>query len=277
VGESGCGKTTLGRIILRFIEPTSGQVLFNGVDIHKLKGDEIKDFRKDMQMIFQDPTASLNPRKTVDMAIAQPLQIHGLADGHELNERISQLLDTVGLSPPEQFAKRFPHELSGGQRQRVVVARAVALSPKFIVADEPVSALDVSVRVQILDLMRALGERLGLTYLLVTHDLAIARSMCRKVFVMYLGKIVEMAETEELFNNPMHPYTKALLSASPVPDPRFTRGRTRIILEGDVPSPIDVPAGCRFRTRCARFFSKCVEEPSLEEVTTGHYVACFLY
>jgi len=277
VGESGCGKTTLGRLILRFLEPTSGNILFDGIDISKLNGQELKDLRKRMQMIFQDPTASLNPRKTVSQAIGQPLQIHRSINKSELREHVFQLLDAVGLTPPELFAERLPHELSGGQRQRVVIARAVALHPKFVVADEPVSALDVSVRAQILNLMKELGDRMGLTYLLITHDLAVARSMCMKVFVMYLGEIVETAGTEDVFNNPLHPYTKALISASPIPDPETTRVKKRMVLQGDVPSPINVPSGCRFRTRCSRASARCVEKPVLKEISTGHYVACFLH
>jgi oligopeptide/dipeptide ABC transporter ATP-binding protein len=276
VGESGCGKTTLGRLILRTLEPTSGQILFEGIDITKLEGRELKDMRKRIQMIFQDPMASLNPRKTVAKAVGQPLQYNGLTDKTELHSRVSQLLDSVGLIP-ELFAYRFPHELSGGQRQRVVIARAVALHPKFIVADEPVSALDVSIRAQILNLMKELGDRLGLSYLLVTHDLAVARFMSAKVFVMYLGEIVETTRTEELFNNPLHPYTRALLSASSIPDPKATRGRERVILKGDVPSPIEVPTGCRFRARCPKAFAKCGDRPILKETRPGHYVACFLH
>lgn len=276
VGESGCGKTTLGRLIVRTLEPTSGQILFEGVDISKLNGKELKDARKKIQMIFQDPMASLNPRKTVAEAVARPFEYNGLTDKTELHGRVSQLLDSVGLNP-ELFADRFPHELSGGQRQRVMIARAVALNPRFIVADEPVSALDVSIRAQILNLLKELGDRLGLTYLLVTHDLAVARFMSVKVFVMYLGEIVETARTEELFNNALHPYTQALLSASPIPDPKTTRGRERVILQGDVPSPIEVPTGCRFRTRCPKAFAKCVNKPTLKEVTPSHFVACFLW
>ena len=276
VGESGSGKTTLGRLVLRFLEPTSGQILYDGVDISRLNKEELKEFREQVQMVFQDPTASLNPRKTVRQALSQPFLIHKVADGAKLDEGVYRLLESVELSPPEIFLERYPHELSGGQRQRVVLARAIALEPRFIVADEPVSALDVSIRAQILKLMRDLGERLGLTYLMITHDLGVVRSVCTEVFVMYLGSIVEGAETEELFTHPLHPYTQALISAAPVPDPELARNRERILLTGDVPSPIDVPTGCRFATRCPSASEKCAEETALREARKGHFVACRL-
>jgi len=274
VGESGSGKTTFGRLVMRFLEPTSGKILLERVDISQMDNSAIKKFRRHVQMVYQDPQASLNPRKAVRQALSQPFLIHKVAQGSELDERVRKLLESVGLTPPEIFLERYPHELSGGQRQRVVLARALALEPRFIVADEPVSALDVSVRAQALKLMKELGEKLGVTYLLITHDLGVVRSVCSEVFVMYLGKIVEMAETEELFTNALHPYTKALLSAAPIPDPELARSKKRIILTGDIPSPIDVPAGCRFRTRCPRTCGKRTDEPALHEVGKGHFVAC---
>jgi len=276
VGESGSGKTTFGRLVMRFLEPTSGKIFLDGVDVNQLDNGATKDFRRRVQMVYQDPQASLNPRKTVWQALSQPFLIHDVARGSELGERVCRLLDSVGLSPPEVFLERYPHELSGGQRQRVVLARALALGPRFVVADEPVSALDVSVRAQALKLMKELGEKMGVAYLLITHDLGVVRSVCSEVFVMYLGKIVEVAETEELFTNPLHPYTQALLSAAPIPDPELARSRKRVLLTGDIPSPIDLPVGCRFRTRCPHACGKLTEEPALQEVGKGHLVACHL-
>jgi peptide/nickel transport system ATP-binding protein len=277
VGESGSGKTTLGRLIMRFLDPTSGKILFDGVDVTKIKGKQLKSFRREVQMIFQDPSGSLNPRKTIGQSLNQPYRIQKMAAGAERDEMINKLLDSVGLNPPELFLDRYPYELSGGQKQRVVIARAVALRPRFVLADEPVSALDVSVRAQILKLMKSLGEKMGLTYLLITHDLGVVRAVSSSIFVMYLGRVVETVETEELFLHPMHPYTQALLAAAPIPDPELAGANYRVPLAGDPPSPINVPAGCRFATRCPHAFEKCTQDPPLKEVRRDHFVACWLY
>lgn len=276
VGESGCGKSTTGRTIIRLYDATEGEVLFKGKNVHKLKGAELKRFRREMQMIFQDPYASLNPRMTVADIIAEGLDIHGLASGKERMERVYELLETVGLN--KEHASRFPHEFSGGQRQRIGIARALAVEPDFIIADEPISALDVSIQAQVVNLMKRLQREKGLTYLFIAHDLAMVKYISDRVGVMYLGTLVELTESERLYENPLHPYTEALLSAIPIPDPRVERTRERIILQGDVPSPINPPSGCRFRTRCPKAKPICAElEPVWKEVEPGHWVACHLY
>jgi oligopeptide/dipeptide ABC transporter ATP-binding protein len=273
VGESGCGKTTTGRLILRLLDPTAGEVYFDGLNIAKLSRKRMRVVRRDIQMIFQDPYGFLNPRMRVGNIIAEPLVIHKTGSGKEIENRVCNLLETVGLDP--HYRTRFPHEFSGGQRQRIGIARALALNPKLIICDEPVSALDVSIQAQIINLLEDLQARFGLTYIFIAHDLGVIKHISNRVAVMYLGKILELADTEELFTSPLHPYTQALLSAVPMPD-RSLR-RSRIILEGDVPSPINPPFGCRFHTRCAYTKSICSkEEPSLTGVGKGHYVACHL-
>lgn len=273
VGESGCGKTTAGRLLLGLLEPTEGEVVFDGVNIFSLSKEELRVARRNMQIIFQDPFASLNPRMTVGDIIGEPFVVHEMARGKEKEERISNLLETVGLEP--RYGKRYPHEFSGGQRQRIGIARALALNPKLIVCDEPVSALDVSIQAQVINLLEDLQTRFGLTYLFIAHDLSVIKHISDRVAVMYLGKIVELADTEELYRHPVHPYTEALLSAVPVPDPTFKR--RRIILKGDVPSPINPPSGCHFRTRCQYAEMICTtEEPPIMEITRKHYVACYI-
>ena len=275
VGESGCGKTTTGRTILRLIEPTDGQVFFKGVNIFELNKEELRKLRQKMQMIFQDPYESLNPRMTVLDIVAEPLRVHGLAEGEELMDRVLRALEDAELRPPEAFLARYPHELSGGQRQRVGIARALVLNPEFIVADEPVSMIDVSLRAGILNLMMDLKERFGLTYLFITHDIAQARYIGDRMAVMYLGKIVELGPIEDLIKEPLHPYTKALISNVPVPDPDARR--QRIYLKGEVPTPINPPPGCRFHPRCPWAKAICrEEEPQLIEVQPGRFVACHL-
>jgi oligopeptide transport system ATP-binding protein len=273
VGESGCGKSTTGRAILQLYKPTGGAVNFQGKDLTKLDGGEMRKMRRHLQMIFQDPYASLNPRMTVGSIISEPMQIHNLVPKRQRNERVQELLQTVGLNP--YFANRYPHEFSGGQRQRIGVARALAASPAFIVADEPISALDVSIRAQIINLMEDLQGEFNLTYLFIAHDLSVVRHISDRVAVMYLGKIVEMADRDEIYKNPLHPYTKALLSAVPIPDPLAEMKRERIILQGDVPSPINPPRGCRFHTRCPIAIPACSEvDPPFEEKAPGHWAAC---
>src|SRR3954452_14910657 len=273
VGESGCGKSTTGHAILQLYKPTAGSVEFNGRDLVKLKGGEMRRMRRELQMIFQDPYASLNPRMTVGSIIGEPLEIHNLAKGREKTERVQELLRTVGLNP--YFANRYPHEFSGGQRQRIGIARALAVEPKFIVCDEPISALDVSIQAQIINLLEELQEKLGLTYLFIAHDLAVVRHISDRVAVMYVGKIVELTDRNEIFEDPLHPYTRALLSAIPIPDPVRERQQQRIILLGDVPSPVNPPVGCRFNPRCPYAEDNCrTDEPPLAEVKAGHFVAC---
>ncbi|GIV67261.1 ABC transporter ATP-binding protein [Caldilinea sp.] len=277
VGESGCGKSTTGRAILQLYRPTGGEVIFEGKDLTKTKGEELRKMRRRMQMIFQDPYASLNPRMTVGSIIGEPLEVHGIGKSKkERQERVQELLKIVGLNP--YFINRYPHEFSGGQRQRIGIARALAVNPSFIVCDEPISALDVSIQAQIINLLEDLQEEFGLTYLFIAHDLSVVRHISDRIAVMYLGKIVELAERDELYQNPMHPYTQALLSAVPIPDPVIESQRKRIILEGDVPSPANPPKGCRFSTRCPKVMDLCrQEEPHFKDYGGGHYVACFLY
>ena len=271
VGETGCGKTTVGRTILRLYEPTSGQIIFDGVDLLKLKGNALRRMRRRMQIIFQDPYASLNPRMTVGAIIAEPLEVHGVARGKEKEERVQELLRVVGLNP--YFVNRYPHEFSGGQRQRIGIARALALNPDLIVCDEPISSLDVSIQAQVVNLLQDLKEELGLTMLFIAHDLAVVEYISDRVAVMYLGKVMEIASSRELYRNPKHPYTEALLSAVPIPDP--TVKRERIVLQGDIPSPINPPSGCVFRTRCRYALPECAQVvPELKEVAPGHYKAC---
>nr|WP_058004706.1 dipeptide ABC transporter ATP-binding protein [Heyndrickxia oleronia] len=273
VGESGCGKSTTGRMIMRLIEPTEGQVFFNGQDITSFSEDKLRKFRKEFQMIFQDPFASLNPRMKIGDIIEEPLIVHGV-EKEERKQRVERLLDVVGLTP--FHADRFPHEFSGGQRQRIGIARALAVNPQLIVADEPVSALDVSIQSQILNLLKDLQKEFGLTYLFISHDLSVVEHISDRVGVMYLGRMVELADKDSLYKEPLHPYTKALLSAVPVPDPKVKR--ERIVLKGDLPSPSNPPSGCTFHTRCPFATEECkVKVPEWKEVREKHYVSCHLY
>lgn len=273
VGESGCGKSTTGKLILRLIEPTSGDIYFEDKNITKMNKNAFRIYRRKLQLIFQDPYASLNPRMRIGRAVGHPLEIHGLASGQEERERVSEILEKVGLTPPEQFTNLYPYQISGGQRQRVAMARSLILDPEFIVADEPVSMIDVSLRTTIIDLMLNLRKELELTYLFITHDLAIAKYISDEIAIMYLGKIVEMGEKHEVFSNPLHPYTQALMSAIPVPNPE--RKRTVVELKGEVPSAIDIPRGCRFNPRCPYAEERCKVEPELAAVKPGHFVACY--
>lgn len=276
VGESGCGKSTTGRTIIQLYEPTGGEIIFKGHKVSHLKGKELKRFTREMQMIFQDPYASLNPRMTVADIIGEGIDIHNLYTGKERFERIHQLLETVGLN--KEHANRFPHEFSGGQRQRIGIARALAVDPDFIIADEPISALDVSIQAQVVNLLQDLQKEKGLTYLFIAHDLSMVKHISDRIGVMYLGNLVELAESLELYEKPLHPYTEALLSAIPIPDPEVERSRERIILEGDVPSPLNPPSGCRFRTRCPKVMPICAEvRPEMQEIEPGHFAACHLY
>ncbi|MFF2155850.1 ABC transporter ATP-binding protein [Paenibacillus chitinolyticus] len=276
VGESGCGKSTAGRTIIRLYEATDGEVIFNGENVHKLSGRKMREFHRNMQMVFQDPYASLNPRMTVGNIIAEGLDIHGVASGSKRRERVVELLDAVGLNA--EHAGRFPHEFSGGQRQRIGIARALAIEPQFIIADEPISALDVSVQAQVVNLFKKLQKDRGLTYLFIAHDLAMVKHISDRIGVMYLGNLVEVTTSKELYAKPLHPYTESLLSAIPIPDPEIERKRERIILKGEVPSPLNPPSGCPFRTRCPKAMDQCaVTMPPMKEVEPGHFVSCHLY
>jgi oligopeptide transport system ATP-binding protein len=275
VGESGCGKSTTGRTILQLYRPTAGKIFLDGIDLAQLKGGKLRQMRQRMQMIFQDPYASLNPRMTVGSIIAEPMDIFGIARGKDKKERVDELLNVVGLDP--YFASRYPHEFSGGQRQRIGIARALALNPDFIACDEPIAALDVSIQAQVVNLLEELQDRLGLTYLFIAHDLSMVRHISDRVAVMYLGKLVELTDRDTLYMDPKHPYTQALLSAVPIPDPIVERQRQRIILEGDVPSPANPPVGCNFNTRCPVAIDVCFEEePEFKQVRPECWVACHL-
>ena len=274
VGESGCGKSTTGRMLLRLLEPSEGRVYFEGRDITELPAGELRKMRREMQMVFQDPFASLNPRHTVGKILEEPLIVHGVKDKKERKRRVQELLEVVGLS--SYHARRYPHQFSGGQRQRIGIARALAVNPKLIVADEPVSALDVSIQAQVLNLLQDLQKEFSLTYLFIAHDLGVVRHISDRVGVMYLGNMVELSESEALYENPLHPYTQALLSAVPVPD--ITYQKERVALQGDVPSPANPPSGCPFHTRCPAAMAQCAaDRPALMEKEPGHYVACHLY
>ncbi|MES0344465.1 MAG: oligopeptide/dipeptide ABC transporter ATP-binding protein, partial [Anaerolineales bacterium] len=269
VGETGCGKTTVGRTILRLYEPTDGAIIVGGVNLAEVTGGDLRRMRRQMQMIFQDPYASLNPRMTVGSIIAAPLEVHKIARGKELKERVQELLKMVGLNP--YFVNRYPHEFSGGQRQRIGIARALALNPDLVICDEPISSLDVSIQAQVVNLLEELQDKLGLTYLFIAHDLSMVRHISDRMAVMYLGKIVELTDRDEIYLNPLHPYTQALMSAVPIPDPDIVETRQRIILEGDIPNPSDPPVGCNFNTRCPVAEDICFkEEPEYLEVKTGH-------
>jgi len=275
VGESGCGKSTAARAILRLIEPTEGEILFEGKDVCKLDREELRSIRRDMQIVFQDPYASLDPRRTVEQIVGEPLDVFHISTKKERKERIASLLQKVGLSP--DHARRYAHEFSGGQRQRIGIARAIALNPKLIIGDEPVSALDVSIQAQVINLLEDIQEEFKLSYIIIAHDLAVVEHVCDRIAVMYLGRIAELAKDKELYTSPLHPYTVALLSAIPVPDPSITR--KRMILEGDIPSPMHPPSGCHFHTRCPRKIEGVCQTtiPELREIKEDHFVACHLY
>jgi oligopeptide transport system ATP-binding protein len=274
VGESGCGKSTTGRAILQLQKPTSGTVSFENVDLTQISAEALRKLRPKMQMIFQDPYTSLNPRHLVGKIIAEPLVIHGVMGGQQLKDRVAQLLELVGMNP--SFVRRYPHEFSGGQRQRIGIARALSLNPSFVVCDEPISSLDVSIQAQTINLLQDLQEQLGLTYLFIAHDLSMVKHISHRIAVMYLGKIVELTGKYTLFDNPLHPYTQSLISAVPIPDPKVERKRHRIILEGEIPSPVDPPKGCVFNTRCPMAIETCFEAPpEYREVQPEHFVACY--
>lgn len=276
VGESGCGKSTTGRTLIRLYEPTDGTIIFDGKDITHLNEKEMKPYRKRMQMIFQDPYASLNSRMTVSDIIGEAIDTHNIASGKEKTELIYSLLDTVGLI--KDHANRYPHEFSGGQRQRIGIARALAVNPEFVICDEPISALDVSIQAQVVNMLEDLQRDLGLTYLFIAHDLSMVKHISNRIGVMYLGQLVEIGDSDEIYKHPQHPYTKALLSAIPIPDPKKAEEKSRIVLEGDVPTPLNPPSGCRFRTRCQYCMEICKEkEPVLQDLDKGHQVACHLY
>jgi oligopeptide transport system ATP-binding protein len=275
VGESGCGKSTTGRAIIRLYEPTAGQIIYDGTDIAKFDTNQLMPYRKKIQMIFQDPYASLDARMTVSDIIGEPMDIHNLAHGKERQEKIYELLDTVGLN--KDHAARYPHEFSGGQRQRIGIARSLAVDPEFIICDEPISALDVSIQAQVVNMLEDLQSERGLTYLFIAHDLSMVKHISNRVGVMYLGSLVEVATSKELYSNPVHPYTKALLSSIPIPDPDKAAASKRIVLEGDVPSPVNPPSGCKFRTRCRYAMDICSQvEPTFRDIGGEHYVACHL-
>lgn len=274
VGESGCGKSTTGRMLVRLLESTEGSIVFDGKELTSLSSNEMRKTRRDIQMVFQDPYASLNPRHTIERILAEPLQVHGVKDPGERRKKVHEFLEIVGLN--SYHAKRYPHQFSGGQRQRIGIARALMTNPKLIIADEPVSALDVSIQAQVLNLMQDLQKQFNLTYIFIAHDLGVVRHISNRIGVMYLGKMVEISKSEELYEKPLHPYTQALLSAVPVPDPEFEKEEK--VLEGDMPSPADPPSGCAFHTRCPFKMDVCVsKEPVLTEIEDGHSVACHLY
>ncbi len=273
VGETGSGKTTVGRTMIRLYEPTAGSVYYDGVDLMALEGDELNQLRAHLAMMFQDPYASLNPRMTIGSIVGEPLEVHGIAKGNEKRKRVQQLLEQVGLNP--NFVNRYPHEFSGGQRQRIGIARALALHPDLIICDEPISSLDVSIQAQVVNLLEDLQSELGLTYLFIAHDLSMVRHISDRIAVMYLGKIVELADRDSIYLRPLHPYTQALMSAVPLPDPEVQQRRERIILVGDIPSPANPPEGCNFHTRCPIAQDDCrLDEPELRELRPGHLVAC---
>ena len=275
VGESGCGKSTLGYTLLQLERPTSGEVYFDGQELSKLKNKQLRPVRRKMQIIFQDPAAALDPRVTIGQSISEPLAVHHIVPASEIDDRVEELLKTVGMNP--YFKNRYPHEFSGGQQQRIVIARALAVEPSFIVCDEPISALDVSIQAQIINLLERLQDELELTYLFISHDLRVVRHISDRVAVMYLGKVVEESDAEDLYENPLHPYSRALLSSVPAHNPILAKQKSRIILEGDVPSPINPPSGCRFRTRCPIAVESCADRiPELREVRPNHFVACHL-